>query len=167
MPAGRRPHPQFLPAKAKVTIGSLDDEDLDVEAQYNPRELVVTQPISWTEHKAVGNQKADALHIEFTGMQPRTVQVELLFDGAECGGGTVMSLLAGKIQTLASVRDPYSSIEELRRPHVCVIRWGRDLPRFVCVIDSVVVKYQMWDRDGAVLRATATVSLKEARAIHE
>jgi hypothetical protein len=163
------PDSRFLPAKEKLKLGSLDDPSLTVLAQYNPRELVVTQPISWTEHAPLASQKPDAMYLDFTGMQPQTIQIELLFDGAENGGWTgdettvVDSLTT--LRKLASVREPYASNEELRRPHFCAISWGPDIPRFEGVIDSLVVKYQMWDRDGNVLRASATVSMKQASRV--
>ena len=38
----------FAPAKAKLTIGSLDDTGTSVSAQYNPKELQVDQSIPWS-----------------------------------------------------------------------------------------------------------------------
>ena len=72
----------------------------------------------------------------------------------------------GVLKKLASVIDPYSPDEERRRPHFCVVTWGHgDFPKFCGVFDSLAVKYQMWAPDGTVLRATATVSLKEASKV--
>jgi hypothetical protein len=69
------------------------------------------------------------------------------------------------LEELSSVRDPESSDPDLRRPHHCVVVWGvtQDAMRpFRCVIESLSVKYMMWNRDGTPLRALCTVKLKEA-----
>ncbi|HVK87178.1 MAG TPA: hypothetical protein VM513_23820 [Kofleriaceae bacterium] len=42
----------FQPAKAKLTIGSLDDTSLTVSAQYNPKELQVDQNVPWKKPEA-------------------------------------------------------------------------------------------------------------------
>ena len=53
--------------------------------------------------------------------------------------------------------------QEERRPHHCIVTWGDGgLPRFDCVIESLSIKYTMFDTNGSPLRATATVKLKEA-----
>jgi hypothetical protein len=165
----------FSGARQKLTIASLDDSKIAVPAQFNPKELQVTQPIGWAEHASVHNSSPDDTVMEFGGMKPQTMQIELLFDGAESGGivcsptdtgksseQSVTDLIA-KLKTLASVRDRNSHDEDYLRPHYCVVVWGdRGVPRFRCVIESITTKYTMFSSDGVVLRAVCTVNLKEA-----
>ena len=166
---------RFLHATGRLAIGSLEpgEDDTWIVAQYNPRELTITQPITWAEHRPTATQTPDAMYLDFGGMQPRTIQVELLFDGAESNGRvsrdanakTVMESLF-VLKTLASVIDPYSRDEERRRPHFCLVTWGDgDFPKFCGVIESLVIKYQMWSSGGTVVRATASVGLKEASKV--
>ena len=37
----------FEQAKEHLTIGSVDDTGLEVKAQYNPKELPVSQSVPW------------------------------------------------------------------------------------------------------------------------
>ena len=160
----------FAPAKAKLTIGSLDDSTT-VSAQYNPKELQVDQSIPWSKKNAAnqanatqGSSAQGGIELEFTGAEGRSMSVELLFDGYE--GGERAKDVAGeikKLEKMAAVINPTSPDEDKRRPHRCVISWGdRGMPSFKCVIESISTKYSMFSSDGVPLRATCTVKLKEA-----
>jgi len=175
---GKPPAPTFERATAKLTIGSADkgEEKNTVTAQYNPQELQIDQNVPWKKPDAAnqtGSQKApkggdDPIALEFTGAEGRTMTVELLFDAAEKGGPrtVVITDQIAILETLARVRDPKSKEENFRRPHQCVVTWGKKgLPSFQCVIESLSTKYLMFDRDGTPLRAKCTVKLKEAHAL--
>lgn len=160
----------FAPAKAKLTIGSLDDSTT-VSAQYNPKELQIDQTVPWSKKNAAnqansaqGSSAQGGIALEFTGAEGRSMSVELLFDGYEGGDRAVD--VAGqikKLEKMAAVINPTSPDENLRRPHRCVISWGeRGMPSFKCVIESISTKYSMFSSDGVPLRATCTVKLKEA-----
>jgi contractile injection system tube protein len=173
----------FEPAKAKLTIGSLDDTGLTVSAQYNPKELQVDQSVPWKKQEPANNSGAagsggggggqqeksidNRMAIEFTGAEGRTMSVELLFDGVEPEGRYVnVTGQVAALQAMASVIDSESKDEKKRRPHHCVISWGqRGLPKFECVIESLSTKYSMFSTDGEPLRATCTVKLKEAKIV--
>jgi len=69
------------------------------------------------------------------------------------------------LEEMSSVQDPESRHEARRRPHHCIVAWGSSrggMRPFRCVIESLVVKYTMWDHTGLPVRATCTVTLKEA-----
>jgi hypothetical protein len=166
----------FLPSFAKVTIASIEPGvELFVRAQYNPKELQINQTIDWHEHETLQNEHPDAMFLEFGGMKPETMQVELLFDGFENDGKVGRAKDTAEpqsvtdriniIKTLASPR-PHAD-PTLRRPHYCVVTWGEQnetqgIPRLRCIIESVSTKYLMFSSEGVVLRASCTVSLKSA-----
>jgi len=157
------------PTLAKLTIGSLDDSSINVEAQYNPKELQVDRTVPWAKpqasNKAGSGGSPGEIRLEFTGAEGRNMQVELLFDGYETNGAGVTDNIT-KLSTLATVRGSDASASDERRPHHCVVSWGdRGLPKFKCVIESLSVKYQMFSPEGKPLRATATVKLKEADSL--
>ncbi|MDB4959239.1 MAG: hypothetical protein JWO36_6808 [Myxococcales bacterium] len=153
----------------KLTIGSLDDTDLHVEAQYNPKEVTISHTIPWKDHPK-GN--TDGLQQEYSGGAARETTIDLFFDGVETGGnvpggGTVVDQIK-KLNQMASVRDSSSTKDEMRRPHHCCLVWSgllADTSSFQCVIMSVSTKYQMFKADGTPLRATCTVVLKEATRV--
>ena len=165
----------FKPATAKLMIGSLDDTALAISAQYNPREVTIAQGSAWHAHEKA-DTPSSSLHLEFGATQPRTMAVELLFDGYESQGQ--LDNIAGNVddrtrsrsveqaiqllQTLASARPERKRFED-RRPHFCVVVWGTGgIPSFTCVIASLQTKYQAFTSGGKVLRATCTVQLEEA-----
>jgi hypothetical protein len=146
----------FEKPSSKISIGSLDGGP-SIEAQFNPKELQIDKTVPWQKHP---KENANGLQLEFTGAEPRTMSLELLFDGFENN-----SSVAGKIkdlETLATVRNPEGD-DEQRRPHHCVVVWGTVIPnKFQCVIEQMSTKYTMFSKDGKPLRATVTLKLKEA-----
>jgi hypothetical protein len=172
-PAGPKSQACFLPARAKLWIGSIDNPEKQVRAQYNPKELQIDKAIPWGEHKARDNRSGDKRReanpslqadLEFTGAPTRSMTVELLFDGFEEGMSVEPDVRI--LEELSSVPDPESGDPDLRRPHHCVVVWGASddsMRPFRCVIESLSVKYMVWNRDGTPLRALCTVKLKEAQ----
>jgi hypothetical protein len=161
----------FLGAPAKLTIVSVENPKIEVAAQYNPKELQISQQIGWHAHQTPGATKTDAMLIEFDGMQPQTMSVELLFDGFENNGSfrlqdkttTTVAEMIARLRTLASPRDPSSTDERMNRPYNCLVTWGvGGFPALLCVIESLAIKYTMLDADGVALRAVCTVGFKEA-----
>ncbi len=167
------PYLAFQPASEKFTLSSIDEpgDAFTVEAQFNPREFQLERATTWQQHQTTdkGNKKgaADGMHLEFGGAQPRSMSVELLFDGAEADGmmtnGWLVMNMIDTLEALATMRNSEAKEPEFRRPHLCVAVWGQDGMRpFRCVIESVSTKFQMFSSSGKVLRATCTVKLKEA-----
>lgn len=151
---------------AKLTIGSVDDKDLTVRAQYNPKEIDLQKSVGWKEEDAIKGRapkdELDVYDLEYTGMPARTMALELLFDGYEENKSIEPNILA--LQQLMTPIDEHSTKSQEARPHLCVVAWGdRDLVNFRCVIESLAVKYTMFGKDGRMLRAVCNVKLKEAR----
>lgn len=145
-----------------VSIASLDTH-IQVDAQYNPKELQVDKTVPWQKKSQANKTQEAGIQLEFTGAEGRSLTLELLFDGFE-----TKSSVAGKVETLntmASVLEPGSADETKRRPHLCVVTWGSTVPTFKCVIESLSVKYTMFSDQGVPLRATCTVKLKEADTV--
>jgi hypothetical protein len=141
----------FKGARMKLSIGSLEDKNLDVTAQYNPKELPVSKAIDWKPHAG--------RVVEYGDEQGRELTVELLFDGYEAKRSVMTQLL--KLDQMSSPIDRESKKASQRRPHRCVMVWGDKMERIACVITSVDTKLVMWNDDGLPVRAIATVKLKE------
>ena len=166
----------FQPARAKLVIGSLDVPSLEVSAQYNPKELGIDKTINWDDLKARNNQQSQGQNgspntekspqsdLGFNGTAPRSMTIEFLFDGYETNTSVEEDIHV--LEEMSSVQGPEvpASQEDKRRPHHCVVVWGSGgMQPFRCVIETLQVKYQMWNTDGVPVRATCTVKLKEAR----
>jgi len=154
----------FIPPGAKISIGSLDEAGISVDAQYNPKELQIDKSVPWQKHNKAN---ANGLQLEFTGAEGRTMSVDLLFDGYEEKASIQDSVAV--LEKLATVREPNSSEDDKRRPHHCVVVWGTVMGggdnKFKCVIEQISTKYTMFSQDGVPLRATVTLKLKEAERV--
>jgi hypothetical protein len=159
-----RPISQFQHPTETIWIASVDAgyHDLQVHAQYNPKELQVDKSIPWKANPQANKSPEKGIQLEFTGAEGRTMTVEMLFDGYEETKSVARPI--ADLNKLASPLEPGNTDENKRRPHLCVVKWGTN-PAFRCVIESLSVKYTMFARDGTPLRAIATVKLKEADVV--
>ena len=129
----------FKNSTARLAIDSLDDPGISVEAHYNPKELAAQLTVPWSAK----NPSKDAFDIEFTGAQPKTMEIEMLFDCYEApaqDGKTVQQQL-DLLEVLASPRNPGSREADELRPHYCIVTWGPEGPPALrCVITSVATR---------------------------
>jgi hypothetical protein len=146
-----------------VSIGSVDTPGLQVEAQYNPKELQIDKQVPWTKKSQANKSGGTGIQLEYTGGDGRSLSLELLFDGFETKSTVADSV--DKLNQMASVLSPDDPDETKRRPHLCVVKWGATVPKFTCVIESLSAKYTMFSDAGVPLRATCTVKLKEADTV--
>jgi hypothetical protein len=157
----------FDGALRKMSIGSAaPDFEFDVTAQYNPKELQIDQAYTWNAHKGTDNQgdDDDPMFLEFGGVQPSTMKVELLFDAYETPNTYDINDDIAKLKKLAMVREESPAND--KRPYFILVTWGDGL-RFRGVIDGLSIKYTMFSPKGKPLRATVTVSFKEANQVQQ
>ena len=152
----------------KLSIGSTDDINLEVVAQSNPSQLELQRTVEWKRSSNKKDNRPDHRRypapdndVEYTGGDGRTLTLELLFDGIETN--TCVEPQIEKLDMMATLRGEDGSTDPDPRPHQCVIVWGsKGIKPLVCVIESIGVKYSMFDRYGNPLRALATLKVKEA-----
>ena len=87
---------------------------------------------------------------------------ELLFDGFESGASIQGEI--DKLQQLSDI-DP-----GLKRPPKVKVVWGAEgapgtIPKFEAVVESMGIRYTMFDGNGRPLRATVRMGFKQARKI--
>jgi hypothetical protein len=127
---------------------------LTVEVQFNPKEISIDKSVPWKRQKTKG-----AGDLEFTAAEPMTLSCELLFDGFESGAHIQDQI--GKLDRLSDIDT------SLKRPPKVTVVWGAEgapgmIPKFEAVIESLAVKYTMFDGNGMPLRATVNLRFKEA-----
>ncbi len=155
----------FEKCRARLSIASLDEANLTVTAHYNPAELAISKTCPWgskaeqADPKAMTRSEQDS-H-EYKGTPSRSMQLELLFDGYETDDS--VEPIVEMLEKLSTVRDPESTIEEMRRPHYCVVVFGDTIKPLRCIISSLNVRYTMFGNDGTPLRAVCNLELQEAR----
>jgi hypothetical protein len=145
----------------KFVIGTLHGTTLEITAQYNPKELSRQASATWTPHpntSAKQSPSADThLWMEYGTTAPRTLTLELLFDGYE--EGISIAKVVEDLESLTMPVNMGSRIPSERRPQACVAVWGSQSLR--CVVTSVSTNLTMFDATGEPLRAICSVTLQE------
>ncbi|MFN3203003.1 MAG: phage tail protein [Bradymonadia bacterium] len=142
----------MVPGTNKLSITPLDGRRAlqPVEALFNPKEYSIQKSVPWNPQAAAG---LDAPDMQFTTGQGETLSLELFFDTYEKGSNVKAHTDA--LHNLALI-DP-----TLHRPPLVMASWGK--LRFQGVIESISHRFTMFLEDGTPVRATCTVSLREAR----
>jgi hypothetical protein len=148
---------------AKLTIDAYEDLKFKKrtgrpwQALFNPTQLGFSRSNLYNTTPAAGSSKPQ---VAYGGGQPDALSVELFFDGT----GVVESseTVRQRIDRLIALMDFQP---ETHLPYYLHLFWG-DF-HFRGVLEKVDVKYTLFERNGEPLRATATLSLKEALAPEE
>jgi hypothetical protein len=155
----------FTPTGNKFVIGTVTGSQLEVVAQYNPKELARSATAAWHTHpntSAKQSTTGDSLAwMEYGTSEPRSVTLDLLFDGYE--EGISIAYAVEQLESLTLPLDRASRKMEHRHPQLCVAVWGTQTLR--CVVISVATKLTMFDASGEPLRATCSVTLKEVDVV--
>jgi hypothetical protein len=138
----------------KARIERKDSEEA-LECQFNPSQYQLAKSSDWKATPA--RSAASAPTSEFVGTRPRSLSMQLFFDGWESGRDVVAD-----VATLLDWTNPTADSRRKGQPHppVLLFRWGSP-PPFEAYLQEVSATYEMFDRDGTPVRATATVKLQE------
>jgi hypothetical protein len=140
-------------AQKNVTL-SLKLQRLEGKAQeflLEATSITIDNPALWTHHDIGG---ADAPDLEFTSGEPKTLSVELMFDGFE-KRDDVQEKFVQPLETLTAI-DP-----QLDRPPMVKVTFPHS-PSFTGVVSNVSTKYTMFLPDGTPVRCTTTIQMKKA-----
>lgn len=140
--------------KAYIEAGPPDRRRLT--CRFNPTEYSITKSASWSQAPTQSAEQAP--QPQFLGTNPRSLQMELFFDGWDSNSGDVRR----DIETLIDWTKPTRQSANTQRPvpSVLVFHWGQTAS-FEAYLSSVNVRYTMFGQDGKPLRATANVTLEE------
>ena len=142
----------------KLTIVTIDGPSVKVTAQYNPKEVGIDKSVPWNKHK---NPKGDIPMLEFTNAENRSMSLELFFDKFEEAGSVQQEIDDLHKMTLIN---PDASSETEKHPPRVIVAFGIS-NWFRGVIESLGVKYTMFDDKGMPVRATASLKIKEVDAV--
>ena len=138
---------------AKLSITPLDGKNMmrHIEALFNPKEYTLSKSVPWNPHATSG---LDAPEMQFTTGQGETLQVELFFDTYE--GRTNVKKHTEALHKLALIDT------DLHRPPLCLVTWGE--LKFQGVVESISHRFTMFLEDGTPVRATVSLTMREARS---
>lgn len=149
----------------KFSIGTIHGDLVEIVAQYNPKELARQAAAQWSPHPNTSARHSkigeNYCWLEYGTTDPRTMTVELLFDGFE--ESVSVSPIVKSLEALTIPVDMTSRDSSKRRPQLCIAVWGEEKMR--CVVTAVSTKFTMFDARGRPVRATCTVTLKEVDAV--
>jgi hypothetical protein len=143
---------ELVKAEIAATEGS---DKSPIQVYFNPKELTVDKPVQWQVHKS---SKDEPPTLEYTTGQPKTMNVELMFDMYE-EKGDVYATYISRLEKLALIDSGLS------RPPLCTFTWGSNMPIFKGVIEDLNVKYTLFLPDGTPTRATATMKWKQSNTL--
>lgn len=138
---------------AKLTIIALDGRlaGMPIQAGFNPKEYAISKSVPWNPQTSAG---LDAPEMQFTTGQGETLNLELFFDTYE--EASDVRAHTQRLHQLALI-DP-----TIHRPPLMLAVWGS--LRFQGVVESINHRFTMFLEGGVPVRATVTLSLREARS---
>lgn len=153
--------------KIRAVEGELANEAGELQFDFNPTEYTIAKSVQWTKS---ANKGKNVPQYEFAGGEPRKLTMELFFDAYSRDGSDPENLRL-KLNKLfnfmmidkgAQTRGTQS---QMSRPPKCRVEWGMNTPSlaFDCYVLSCSIKYTMFDARGIPIRATANLTLQEAR----
>ncbi len=154
-------------AKLQVLEGNNKDsgDSAFITFMFNPRQFVVQKTNTW---KPIKVKQYNVGRWEFGGGEPRKITIEAFFDTALPRSGVStgdVRTLTNKLFTIMLVDTSLKGTNcRIGRPPKCRLVWGQDSSyQFDCFLTDCTVTYTMFNTTGVPLRATANLSLSEAK----
>lgn len=141
-----------------MQFGSATSGD-SIIAMFNPNKLTVSRSIQWQNQQAA---KRDNPEMQFTGAEPATLTVDLLFDTydtpqPELAKQSVKTAYTDKLLHLTTVENHGSK----HRPPVCRLQWGNQGIFFQGVLQQLQVSFTMFTASGVPVRALSNCTFKQ------
>jgi nucleoid-associated protein YgaU len=143
---------------SKLQFGN-DTSANTIVAMFNPSKLSLSRSIQWQDQKAA---KRDNPEMQFTGANPTTLSLDLLFDTydtpeTEVNKQSVKKLYTDKLVHLTTVEQH----GDKHRPPVCQLTWGKQGFIFQGVLQQLQIQFTMFTINGTPVRATANCTFKQ------
>ncbi|GGK10030.1 peptidase M23 [Pilimelia anulata] len=125
---------------------------------FNPNQLTLSKAASWIPH--VVRSASDVGIPEFSGSEPRTLQLEVFLDVTDSHARTV----AERVEELLSCCSPTAASVAAKAPSPPWVRfsWGQFRSvSFYAYASSVNAVYSLFNAAGTPLRATCSLTLTE------
>lgn len=133
-----------------------------LDCWFNPTQYSISKTSTWSTRTTPGQPLPVP---QYTGGEPRTLSVELLFDDSEAPSGDVRGVterLFGLLEldpSLSSAANKNSG-----RPPMVEFGWGA-ATTFTAMVTALNVQYTLFRSNGTPVRATAKLDLLQAQEI--
>jgi nucleoid-associated protein YgaU len=124
---------------------------------FNPNKLSLSRSVQWQNQQAA---KRDNPEMQFTGADPATLTIDLLFDTydtPQTAKQSVKKLYTDKLVNLTTVEQH----GDKHRPPVCQLQWGDQHVFFQGVLQQLQLNFTMFTAGGLPVRATANCTFKQ------
>jgi nucleoid-associated protein YgaU len=125
-----------------------------IQFLFNPKEYTAQKTAKWDRKSA--KKASSAATPEFGGSEPTKISLELFLD-AYASQESIHNTVALLLKAVKPLPDTIKKGHPI--PPLVIFGWGRT--SFPAVVQSVQVKYTMFDSAGTPTRAVATVALEE------
>ncbi|MDB6001644.1 MAG: LysM domain, partial [Rhizobacter sp.] len=130
-----------------------------IVAMFNPSRLTVSRSVQWQNQEAA---KRDNPEMQFTGGEPASLTVDLLFDTydtpePESAKKSVKAVYTDKLLHLTTVEEH----GDKHRPPVCRLQWGNQGVFFQGVLTQLETSFTLFTQAGVPVRATNRCSFKQ------
>jgi nucleoid-associated protein YgaU len=141
-----------------MQFGDATSDDTIV-AMFNPNKLTVSRSVQWQNQQAA---KRDNPEMQFTGAEPATLTVDLLFDtydtpDPESAKQSVKTGYTDKLLHLTTVENH----GDKHRPPVCRLQWGDQGVFFQCVLQQLQTQFTLFTASGVPVRALCNCTFKQ------
>ena len=147
-------------AKSKLQFS----ESRKIVAAFNPSHLKFSRNASW---KSQGAAQRDVPELQFTGAEPRTLSIDLVFDtfdtDEEPGSKQKVTDLTDEVFKLTTVE----THGEKHRPPVCRLRWGSAGVFFQGVLQRLEQDIVLFMENGTPVRAKLACTFMEWRTNYD
>jgi nucleoid-associated protein YgaU len=133
---------------------------------YNPNELKLEYSHCYDNGASIQDGTVEQKAVK---RKPRTLSVNLTFDGTAASPTSAAAALAQNVATLLGEYDVHKEVtsflqamkvdSEKHAPLYVMVVWGKI--KFPCVITAASVTYKLFRNDGVPLRAVVSVSMLE------
>lgn len=160
------------PVKLTITPKEGPKANLPITVAFNPNKYTISKGISWTVAGGKGsegsveqtNSKQNAPPLTFSGGQPRSLSLDLLFDSTEATTDQDRDV-RNQIKPIVGLGRILRDLKPARPP-VCDIAWGpkpkpgSDFP-FTGVLSKLNDVFTLFAEDGTPLRVNLTLEFTE------
>ena len=123
---------------------------------FNPKEITITKSSQWKRSPNRGSR--DSSQPEFVGTNPRTLKMDLLFEGWETGAGDVSADVDKLFTWTTPTQESINNNQP--QPPLVVLHWGAK-SYFEVYVKQVQAKYTLFDPQGSPVRAVVTCTFEE------
>lgn len=130
-----------------------------VQVMFNPKEYSLAKQNSWQTGQ---NPKANVPEFEFSGGQPTTLRLQLLFD-TYAERKDVRSVYTNALYQMMIVNDDLKDPKNQKgRPPIVRFQWGEEIG-FDAVITSLNQRFTLFLPSGIPVRAVVDVTFQEVK----